>query len=247
MPAERASPTFPPRPSLHGIASRAKRVRLRAPRSRRFFLHGSLLKRSRGAGMETSDISDHLKDAHEHGAEKWVAIYIALLAVLLSVCSIGGGNAAKDSTRTNIQASDTWAFYQAKNMRQTSYKLAAEALQLRLTEPGLPEATRKAIEEKLAAHNAEIARLESDPAKGEGKKELAAKAKELEGVRDTALNRDPYFDYAGALLQIAVVLASASIVLGNRLLLVGSKLLALLGFLLMLNGFTLAVNIPFIA
>jgi len=107
MPAERASPTFPPRPSLHGIASRAKRVRLRAPRSRRFFLHGSLLKRSRGAGMETSDISDHLKDAHEHGAEKWVAIYIALLAVLLSVCSIGGGNAAKDSTRTNIQASDT--------------------------------------------------------------------------------------------------------------------------------------------
>ena len=160
---------------------------------------------------------------------------------------MGGGNSTKDSTRTNIQASDTWAFYQAKNMRQTSYRLAAEALQLRLTEPGLPEATHKQAEEKLAAYNAEIARLESDPARGEGKKELAAKAKEFENARDAALKQDPYFDFSQALLQIAVVLASVSLVLGNRLLLAVSALLAVAGTLLMLNGFTLAVTIPFIA
>ena len=129
--------------------------------------------------MESTDIADNLKEAREHGADKWIAIYIALLAVLLAVCSVGGGNSTKDSTRTNIQASDTWAFYQAKNMRQTSYRLAAEALQLRLTEPGLPEATHKQAEERLASYTAEIARLESDPARGEGKKELAAKAKEF--------------------------------------------------------------------
>ena len=193
------------------------------------------------------DIADSIKDAHEHGADRWIAVYIALLAVLLSVCGIGGGNSTKDSTRTNIQASDTWAFYQAKNMRQTSYKLAAETLQLRLGEPGLPEAQRKQIEERVAAYDAEIGRLESDPQRGEGKKELTAKARDFENQRDAALKQDPYFDYAQAFLQIAIVLASASIVLGNRLLLAGSGLLGVLGALLMVNGFTLAVNIPFIA
>ena len=196
--------------------------------------------------MESTEIADSLKEAKELDLDRRIAIYIAFLAVLLSICSVGGGNATKDSTRTNIQASDTWAFYQAKHLRETAYKLAADGLQLRLSEPGLPDVSRKEIEQKLAAYNAEIAHFETDAQKGEGKKELAAKAKEFEKERDTALRQDPYFDYAEAFLQIAVVLASASIVLKNGSLLWGSGFLSLLGFLLMLNGFTLAVSIPFI-
>jgi len=193
------------------------------------------------------DIENSLSDAQELEVDRRVAVYIAVLAVFLSICSVGGGNSTKDSTRTNIQASDTWAFYQAKNMRQTTYKLAAEGLQLRLAEPSLPGAVRKQIEEKVAAYKAEIDRLESDPQKGEGKTQLAAKAKEFEKDRDAALKQDPYFDYSQAFLQIAVVLASASIVLKNRQLLIGSAVLGILGVLLLINGFTLAVNIPFLA
>jgi len=197
--------------------------------------------------MESTDVAESLKEtAKELDLDRRVAVYIAVLAVLLSICSVGGGNSTKDSTRTNIQASDTWAFYQSKHQRQTAYKLAAEGLQLRLSEPGLADGTRKEIEKKLAAYDAEIAHLESDTQKGEGKKELAAKAKDFEKDRDTALKQDPYFDYAQAFLQIGVVLASASIVLKNSSLLWGSGFLSLLGFLLMLNGFTLAVSIPFI-
>ncbi len=158
--------------------------------------------------MESTESAESTKDA-----ERWVAIYIAVLAVLLAICSVGGGNSTKDATRTNIQASDTWAFYQAKYQRQTTYRVAADALQLRLGEAALPEATRKQIAEKIAAYNAEIDHLESDLKKGEGKKELAVKAKEFEKDRDFALKQDPYFDFAQAFLQIAVVMASASIVL----------------------------------
>ncbi len=198
--------------------------------------------------MESTDIADSLReDAKELDRDRRVAVYIALLAVFLSICGVGGGNSTKDATRTNIQASDTWAFYQAKYLRQTTYRVAAEGLQLRLAEPSLPEAARKQIEEKVAAYKAEIDRLESDPKKGEGKTELAAKAKEFEKDRDAALKQDPYFDYAQAFLQIAVVLASASIVLKNRPLLLGSGILSILGVLLMINGFTLAVDIPFLA
>ncbi len=196
--------------------------------------------------MESTEIADSLRDAKELDLDRRIAVYIAALAVLLSICSVGGGNSTKDSTRTNIQASDAWAFYQAKHQRQTAYKLAAEGLQLRLSEPALPDAARKEIEKKLSAYDAEIAHLESDPQKGEGKKELAAKARGFEKDRDVALKQDPYFDYAQAFLQIAVVLASASIVLKNRSLFIGSGFLALLGVLLMMNGFTLAVSIPFL-
>jgi hypothetical protein len=196
--------------------------------------------------MESTEIADSLKEAKELDLDRRIAIYIAFLAVLLSICSVGGGNASKDATRTNIQASDTWAFFQAKNQRQTAYKLAVDGLNLRLSEPGLPDAARKEIEQKLAAYQAEIAHLESDIQKGEGKKELVAKAKEFEHERDRALRQDPYFDYAEAFLQIGIVLASASIVLKNGSLLWGSGFLSFLGFLLMLNGFTLSVSIPFI-
>ena len=76
--------------------------------------------------MESTEIADSLKEGKELDLDRRVAVYIALLAVLLSICSVGGGNASKDATRTNIQASDTWAFFQAKNQRQTAYKLATD-------------------------------------------------------------------------------------------------------------------------
>ena len=82
--------------------------------------------------METTEIADSLREAKEEASlDRRVAVYIALLAVLLSICSVGGGNASKDATRTNIQASDTWAFFQAKNQRQTAYKLASDGLKLK--------------------------------------------------------------------------------------------------------------------
>jgi hypothetical protein len=195
--------------------------------------------------MGSTDIADSLNDAKD--TSRWAAICIAILAVFLSICVVGGGNATTDATRTNIEASDTWALYQAKHSRQTSYKLAADALQFRLAEPTLPDEVRKRIETAAAAYKAEIDRLESEPQSGEGKKELAAKARQFEKERDKALRQGGYFDSARAFLQIAILLALAAIVLKNRALLAGSGFLGLLGVFLMINGFTLAVDIPFIA
>ena len=66
------------------------------------------------------------------------------------------------------------------------------------------------------------------------------------GAREIALKRDPYFDFGGALLQIAVVLASASLILGGSLLRWISGVLGVFGALLTLNGFLLLVEIPFL-
>jgi hypothetical protein len=196
----------------------------------------------------TTDIADNIAEAAESLQKKWIAIYIATLAVLLSICSIGADNSAKTATRANIQAADTFAFYQAKNVRQTAMQLAADQLELTLSaNPSMPPEAKAAIQRKIDAYKTTVARYESEPEKGEGKKELLAKAREWQQALEGALAQDPYFDYAQAFLQIAIVLASASIIAGGSALLGLSGLLGLAGALLMLNGFTLAVQLPFIS
>ena len=192
--------------------------------------------------MSMEDVFDRLK-ADKEALNKWIGVYIGVLAVLLAICGVGGANAAKDATRANIEAANSWAFYQAKTIRRTSYAVAADELALMLvTQPGLAGPARKALEDKIKSHRGEADRLKKDPEDGTDR--LQAKAKSLETERDIALRKDPYFDWSQALLQIAVVLASVHLIMGNFLLLAMSGGLAGLGILLMINGYTLAVALP---
>ena len=195
--------------------------------------------------MSLDDLAGQAAEKDERN--KWVGVFIGVLAVLLAICNVGGANATKDATHANIAASDTWAFFQAKNIRRTATTLAANELELLLAaQPAMPDEARKKFEDRIKDYRAEMQRLTTDPAKKEGLDELFAKAKALEVDRDVALRKDPYFDWSQALLQIAIVLASVHLIIGNLWLLGLSGGLGGLGVLLMLNGFTLAVKLPFI-
>ena len=178
--------------------------------------------------------------------DKYIGVYIGILAVLLAICSMGGNNATNDANFLNIQASNTWAFFQAKNARRQAYKLQADDLELRLaTDASLNEDSRKKITDRVADYRAQEKKLTSEPEKKEGLDELFVKGKELERSRDTALARGPYFDYGGALLQIAIVLASIAIISGGSFLLIASVVIGALGSLATVGGFTLAFPLPF--
>lgn len=173
------------------------------------------------------------------------AIMIAVLAMLLAITGLGGQNAAKEAVNNNVLASNFYAFYQAKNIRQTSFALAADDLELTVAaNPALPPEAKAAMQKKIDGYRKNAARYESEPETNEGKKELLARAKVLEEKRDHAMRQDPYFDYAEVLLQIAIVLASVAIVSGVGWLVIGSGLLGVAGTLLMINGFLLLVAIP---
>jgi hypothetical protein len=194
-----------------------------------------------------ASLDDLSGDGANKQRERLIAVYIAILAVALSVCSVGGGNATKDATARNIEASNAWAFFQAKNIRRNDVRIEIGALELRLaTEPNLSETARTAIQDKLKQYREQEARLSSEPETGEGLKELMAKGKALETQRDRAMHKDPYFDYGQALLQIAIVLASVAIITGGSILLLMSGLLAAGGLICMLNGFMLLYSLPFI-
>jgi len=185
------------------------------------------------------------KDRERDLFKQRAAVAIAVFAMVLAICGLGGSNADKEALNNNVLASNFFNFYQAKNMRQTAFMLAADEIELdRLTDPAVPEASKQALQKKLDDYKATIARYESDPASNEGKKELLARAKEHETMRDHALKQDPYFDYAEALLQIAIVLISVSIIASLPWLAFFGGTVGLIGVLLTINGFWLLVEIP---
>src|SRR5262249_37078673 len=141
------------------------------------------------------------------------AVVIAFFAMVLAITGLGGSNAGKETLNNNIMASNFYTFFQAKNMRQTSLILAADEMEVGwLNDPNLPDTAKQAIRTKVEQYKKTIARYESEPETNEGKKELLVRAKAHEELRDHAMKQDPYFDYAEALLQIAIVLISVAIV-----------------------------------
>lgn len=176
------------------------------------------------------------------------AVAIAFFAMMLAITGLGGNNATKEALNSNIMASNYWNFFQAKNMRQTAFVLAADQFDLAwANDPALSPEVKAKLKEKLDAYRKTVARYESEPDTREGKKELIQRAKEYEAARDHALKQDPYFDYAEALLQIAIVLISVAIIADLVWLSFFGGAIGLIGSLLMINGYTLWVSVPFLS
>jgi hypothetical protein len=149
---------------------------------------------------------------HGGGHNKRIAILIAILAALLAVVDSGGKGAQNEQVTANIKASDTWAFYQAKNIRQ-SVIVTSSALLQALTPEGIGGDQAARINKLEADWKAAADKLEAS-AESNGKKELMAKAHEYEEERDLALAAYHNFEFGGAALQLGIVLASASVITG---------------------------------
>lgn len=138
------------------------------------------------------------------------------------------------------QASDQWAFYQSKVMREHLYKTNKEMLEALLFERGstMNPNTRKRYESLMGKFYKEENRYRQE------KDKIESEAKKQEAVRDINSSKDPYFDYAEVLLQIAIVLSSISILSGSRITFYFAVGAAGIGSVLSMNGFLLLFRIP---
>jgi hypothetical protein len=158
---------------------------------------------------EAHEHAEHAEEASHHN--KGVALLISILALFLALSEMLGKSAQTTALTDTVQASDTWGFYQARNIRATTVTAAKEILELQaptLTDPAVKATVTKKIED----WDKRVKRWESDPERGEGMKELFAKARGLEDRRDHRLEQYHNFEIASAALQIGIVLASASII-----------------------------------
>ena len=151
----------------------------------------------------------------------WV---ITVIAALLAVNTyISSGNSSKVLNNT-IKANDTWAFYQAKSIKQTLAEMARD------------DAIERKQFEKADKLKAKIERYETDPATGEGKKELMAKARALEAERDEVRKSGPWMTFSGMSYQLGIVLLSASILAVSMPMFWGSIAVSAVGAFLMSQG-----------
>jgi len=167
---------------------------------------------------EKKPLSRSEREAQIKDKAGWV---ITVLAALLAINTyIGNGFSSSILTNT-IKANDTWNFYQAKSIKQS------------IAEGQLEDAKDPKRREQLEA---KIARYESDPVKGEGKKELMAKALKLEADRDEAKKHTPWLTFSGTAFQLAIVLLSASILAVSMPMFWSSVAVGAVGALLLSQG-----------
>lgn len=138
-----------------------------------------------------------------HGGNKGVALLISVLALVLAFSETLGKSAQTAGLAYNIEASNLWAFFQAKTIRQTVLRTAAE---------GASASASEGQKKQVAKWLDTAQRYQSEPETGEGREQLAARAKEAEKKRDTSMAAYHHYEMASAAVQIAIVLASASII-----------------------------------
>ena len=141
----------------------------------------------------------------EHGSgNKRVALLISVLALVLAFSETLGKAAQTSAVAYNIEALNLWNFFQAKTIRQTVLRTAAEELE----SGSLTEAQKK----QAAKWKDTASRYQSEPETGEGREQLSARAKEAEKKRETAMAAYHHYEIASAAVQIGIVVASASII-----------------------------------
>jgi hypothetical protein len=183
--------------------------------------------------MSAHESMEQAEDAkHAAGENRKIALLIAVIALFLALSETLGKGAQTESISKNVEASNLWAFFQAKTIRRTVVQTAADQTKLSLASTG-DDAAKAALQKQIEDWQKNAARYRSEPDTGEGSEELSRRAKAAEEERDLALARYHHFELASAAFQIGIVLASATIITGIIALAWISGLLALAGL-----GFT---------
>jgi hypothetical protein len=166
--------------------------------------------------------------AHHHEAEPWtlpVAITISILAVLVAMATLMGHRSSIEAVLLQTQASDQWAFYQAKNIRLHEMQSVADMLGVFAP---VEKEKAEALREK---YQKEIERYEKD------KDQISEKAKEFENERAVVSRREDRFDAGEVVLDIALIICSLTLLTKRKAFWYSGMVIGVVGFFISLSGF----------
>jgi hypothetical protein len=170
---------------------------------------------------------------------KKIALLIAIIALFLAFSETLGKSAQTNALNHQIEASNLWNFFQAKNIRRTATMVAAESAKVELASAS-DDGRKSALAKQIDEWNKTAARYQSEPeaggGKGEGTRELSRRAIEEQKLRDTALAKYHHYEVASAAFQIGIVLASATVITGMVLLSYFAAALGVVGLSFMAIG-----------
>jgi uncharacterized membrane protein len=176
----------------------------------------------------------------EEKKETWLN-YLALTTVIFAVCAtlstFKGGGFSTRSVLAQTQASDQWAYYQAKSIKGYIYETQKEKFELELKASG-PKMARSMVEDytqRIESYSRKIKKYEEE------KKQIEQEARKFEGVKEDAQRHAQIFGMAVIFLQIAILLSSIAALLKKKIVWMLGLILGVVGLVYFMNGFFLFI------
>jgi hypothetical protein len=195
---------------------------------------------SHGTHAVQHEVEHKIKHEDEHhghkdlldSRNKKIALLISVIALFLALSETMGKSQQTSALSLNIEAANLWAFFQAKTIRITTLRTAADSRKIDVDATQDP-AIKASMTKQIDGWTRTAARYEDEADPPEGRKQLAARAKDAETKRDTALAKYHHYEVASAAFQIGIVLASATVITGMVVLawLAGGLALVGIGFM----------------
>ena len=168
---------------------------------------------------ELNELHENAERARENPHLAPVTLTMAVLAVFVATVSLLGHRTHTEEIVLQNKVTDQWSYYQAKNIRLHTDELFADLAGV---------VTSKDAEG--AAKLQEKVRTEAERYKDE-KKELEAKAHELEQEFAVTHRKADRFDLGEVFLEIALVVTSITLLSGRRIFWYFGLLMAIAGVL----------------
>lgn len=129
-----------------------------------------------------------------------MAVTTLLLAACATLTAFKAAGYGNRMVLAQNQASDQWAYYQAKSIRETQYQVQRDAMVAILP----PDIRTESVNKQIAAFEEEIKRYKQE------KNDITKEAQKLEIERDTARKYNTVFGQALMFLQVGILLSSLS-------------------------------------
>lgn len=153
-----------------------------------------------------------------------VSLTISILAVFVAAVTLLGHRTSTEQLLLQSQATDQWAYFQAKNIRLHEMQTMVDMLGAIV--PADKE-KNQALREK---YQKEVERYEAD------KDAISEKAKDLEKERDTLGKRADRYDGGEVLVEIGLVICSITLLTKKKAFWIGGVLISAAGLVLAITG-----------
>lgn len=174
---------------------------------------------------ELSELKEQAEQAKQNPELAPVSVTMAILAVLVALVSLLGHRAHTEEVVLQAKASDQWAYYQAKNIRQHTDQLFTDLTSVQPTTDASKLAkTRDQYLQEISRYRDEEHEVETDARKLEAEVAMERKI----GNR---------FDVAEVFLEVGLVVTSITLLTGRKFFWATGVLLAILGIVLAATGF----------
>src|SRR4051812_49312776 len=142
------------------------------------------------AEVPLESVQEHVHHKAEHSRERWiswVALSTAILAALAAIAGLLSGQRANEAMAAQIEASDQWAYYQAKGIK-------AAVLDAKMSLTGVPNEGDKTKAERYQ----------------EEQNEIQKEAKQKQNEAKTNFHQHEVFARGVTMFQIAIAIAAIS-------------------------------------